>query len=256
MLHRRLILMLAMLFFFPLDANSQQNQNPVQGTEIGGGMTDRQFLEVENQLSEGLPQILEGLKDTATLVESQQWEQAKAKLDRTIQECAQEKKILQDPRFFDEIESYVDKSRNAIQRADAAIAKKNKPVATTQLKEAYRYVKAISASPVLKLAASEIALGQASRMIGQNDYQSANMFLQRAIDNITQVQQDPRLQGNPELNKIKNEIIITQQQVSLGKLKDEKRLHRFYPGLAAARTNTLNSYYSIWNRGDQPWDMY
>ena len=92
-------------------------------------------------------------------------------------------------------------------------------------------------------------------MIRDRNYSSAGIFLQRAIDNITKVQQDPRIQG-AGLNQLKSDIIITQQQVVLGKLQDEKRLKRFYPGLAAARVNTFNSYYSIWNRNDAPWEMY
>jgi hypothetical protein len=115
--------------------------------------------------------------------------------------------------------------------------------------------KVISESPVLKMVGSEIALNQADRMIMNKDYNSAGIFLQRAIDNITEAQKDPRM-DTPELNKLKNDIIITQQQVVLGKMQDEKRLKNFYPGLAAARVNTLNTYYDVWTRSNAPWEMY
>lgn len=232
-----------------------QGQGPLS-TDIGVSTpTMQKYIEIEHQLGQGLPLILEKIKGTADLVKKNQFQEGRDFLAQAIKEARLDEKVLSKDSHYKEIADYVDSMEDFLTKADEAMEKRQKQTALNNLAKAYNYTKVISGSPVLKLAATEIALGSASRMIEQKDFRSAGLFLQRAIDLITAVQQDPRVQGQ-ELNQLKNEIIITQQQVTMGQLQDEKRLKRFYPGLAAARVNTLNSYYSIWNRNDQPWEMY
>ncbi len=228
---------------------------PTVRSEVGMEPTMQKYVEVEQQLSQGLPMILEKIQETANMVKKNQFEEARAFGKQAIEEARVDEKIFTKDSHFKEIADYVDKMEDFLTEADNALINKQKSLALKKLSEAYRYTKVISESPVLKLAAAEIALGSASRMIVGRDYKSAGIFLQRAIDNITAVQQDPKV-NSQELNALKNEIVITQQQVVLGKMQDEKRLKNFYPGLAAARVNTLNSYYSIWNRSTMPWEMY
>ena len=224
-------------------------------SEVGMGITMKEYTEIETQLEQGMPLILEKIKGTGELVKKGQYEEGRAFLKKAIEEARAEEKIFSKESHYKEISEYVDKMEDALTRADQAMEKRQKQAAMTQLKRAYNMTKVIAKSPVLKMVAAEIALGQASRMIGQRNYSSAGIFLQRAIDNITTVQQDPKL-NTDDLKKLKNDIIITQNQVVLGQMKDEKRLKSFYPGLAAARANTLNTYYSIWDRNNEPWMMY
>ena len=224
-------------------------------SDVGMEPTQKKYVEVEQQLSEGLPLILEKIKETANMVEKDQFDEARTYLRQAIQEARSDEKIFTKDSHFKEISNYVDKMEDFLTEADKAMGNRQKSIALKNLSQAYKYTKSISESPILKLAAAEIDLGSASRMISGRDYKSAGMFLQRAIDSITEVQQDPRV-NSTELATLKNDIIVTQQQVVLGKMQDEKRLQRFYPGLAAARVNTFNSYYSIWNRNDMPWEMY
>lgn len=234
-----------------LPAYSQEQME----TEVGVGTTMQKYLEIQSQLDQGMPLILERIKETANLVKQNKFKEGREYLRTAVQEARGDEKIFTKESQYKEISDYVDKMEDALTRADQAMEKRQKKTALGQLAKAYRMTKVIAESPVLKIVASEIALGEADRMIMNRDYHSAGIFLQKAIDNITQVQQDPRL-NTQNLNKIKNDIIVTQQQVVLGKMKDEKRLKNFYPGLAAARVNTLNSYYDIWNRNDAPWEMY
>ena len=246
-----LLILIAALLFFPDRAHSQAPDS----TQIGVSPSMQRYTEIEQQLEQGLPLILSTIKETADLVKQNELEQAQAKLRKAIEEARTDEKVLSKESHYKEISDYVDKMEDYLTEADKAMERKQKKAALDYLAKAYNYTKVISGSPVLKLAASEIALGSADRMIMQRDYRSAGLFLQKAIDLITAVQQDPRIQGT-ELNKLKSDIIITQQQVTLGQLQDEKRLKRFYPGLAAARVNTLNSYYDMWNRNNAPWEMY
>lgn len=251
MLLKSLIIIISLCFAPALMAQEATNIR----TEVGMDPTLKKYVEVEQQLSEGLPMILEKIQATADLVKKNEFDEARTYLRQAIEEARTDEKIFTKDSHFKEISEYVDKMEDFLTEADKAMEKRQKSVALNKLKQAYSYTKTISESPVMKLAAAEIDLGAASRMITGRDYKSAGVFLQRAINNITAVQEDPRV-NSKELDALKNEIIITQQQVTLGKLDDEKRLKRFYPGLAAARVNTLNSYYSIWNRSDMPWEMY
>jgi hypothetical protein len=224
-------------------------------TEVGVGVTMQKYTEIESQLEQGMPMILEKIQETANLVKQNKFQEGRDYLATAVKEARSDEKIFTKDSSYSEIANYVDKMEDALTLADEAMAKKQKQVALNQLTRAYRMTKVIAESPVLKMVASEVALNQADRLIMSKDYDSAGIFLQRAIDNITDAQKDPRM-NTQELNKLKNDIIITQQQVVLGKMKDEKRLKNFYPGLAAARVNTLNTYYDIWTRSNVPWEMY
>jgi hypothetical protein len=219
------------------------------------GLTMQKYTEIEAQLEQGMPMILEKIQETAALVKQNKFAEGRDLLRKAVEEARADEQIFTKESHYKEIANYIDKMEDALTQADQAMEKKQKKVALDQLARAYRMTKVIAESPVLKMVASEIALGQADRMIMNKDYDSAGIFLQRAVDNITQIQQDPRM-NTQDLNKLKNDIIITQQQVVLGKMNDEKRLKNFYPGLAAARVNTLNTYYDVWNRSNVPWEMY
>ncbi len=248
-----------LLVFFLLNPGAQAQSNPPQTnqeqSEIGVKLNDQQFSQVETQLEQGIPSILEQIKNIGDQVKLGNWEQAKQLLDQAKKDGQQVKRVLEQGPQYDEIESYVDKIREAMALTEQALGARQKKPALQNLAQAYKWAKAISESPVLKLTATEIALGQASQQILQRDYNAAGLFLQKAVDSISEVQQDPRV-NSAELNKLKNDIILTQQQVVLGKLQDEKRLNRFVPGLAAARVNALNTYYTVWDRSNMPWDQY
>lgn len=244
------------LLFLPFSAIAQSTGNsPQDDVQVGvSGM--EKYTQIETQLGQDLPLILESIQLSAKQVEQNKFEAAQATLKRGIQEARIDEKIFSKESHYREIAEYVDKMEDALTQANEAMAAKKRAPSLQNLRRAYTYTKAISESPVLKLAASEIALGQASREIRNGNYESAGLFLQRSIDYVVEAQKDPRLKNREELNKLKNEMIITQQQVVLGKMKDEKRLNNFYPGLAAARVNAFNDYYSIWNQGEiMPWDL-
>ncbi len=245
------------IFLFTPVAQSQFNspQSNRDSSEIGVNLNDQQFSQVETQLEQGIPNILEQIKNIGDQVKAGNWDQAKVLLEQAKKDGQQVKRVLEQGPQYDEIESYVDKIREAMALTDQAIISRQKRPALQNLAQAYKWAKAISESPVLKLTATEVALGQASQQILQRDYNAAGLFLQKAVDSISEVQQDPKV-NSAELNKLKNDIILTQQQVVLGKLQDEKRLNRFVPGLAAARVNALNTYYTVWDRSNMPWDQY
>jgi hypothetical protein len=243
---------------FSLSGFSQEGTNKTgQGmkTDVGVGVTMQKYTEIESQLEAGMPMILEKIQDTANLVKQNKFQEGREYLANALKEARSDEKIFTKDSPYKEIADYVDKMGDALTLADHAMANRQKKIALDQLARAYRMTKVISESPVLKMVASEVAINQADRLIMSKDYESAGIFLQRAVDNITEAEKDPRM-NTPELNQLKNDIIITQQQVVLGKMKDEKRLKNFYPGLAAARVNTLNTYYDIWTRSNMPWEMY
>jgi hypothetical protein len=244
------------LFSLPvLSQGSDTDKTQNMKTDVGVGVTMQKYTEIESQLEQGMPMILEKIQETANLVKQNKFEEGRQYLRTAMKEARSDERIFTKDSPYKEIADYVDKMEDTLTLADGAMEKRQKKVALEQLAKAYRMTKVISESPVLKIVASEVALNQADRLIMGKDYESAGIFLQRAIDNITEAQKDPRM-NTPELNKIKNGIIVTQQQVVLGKLQDEKRLKYIYPGLAAARVNTLNTYYDIWTRSNVPWEMY
>lgn len=224
-------------------------------SDVGVGVTMQKYTEIQSRLEQGMPMILEKIQETANLVKQDKFAEGRVLLRSAVEEAREDEQIFTKESHYTEIANYIDKMEDALTLADQAMERRQKKAALDQLARAYRMTKVISESPVLKMVASEIALNQADRMIMNKDYNSAGIFLQRAVDNITEAQKDPRM-NTPELNKLKNDIIITQQQVVLGKMQDEKRLQNFYPGLAAARVNTLNTYYDVWTRSNAPWEMY
>jgi hypothetical protein len=233
------------------------SQDSAQGmtTDVGVGVTMQKYTEIESQLSQGMPMVLEKIQETANLVKQNKFAEGREFLKAALEEARSDERIFTKDSHFKEIADYVDKMEDALTLADQAMARGQRKAALDQLTKAYRMTKVIAESPVLKIVAAEIAVGQADRMIAAKDYNSAGIFLQRAIDNITQIQQDPRV-NTPELNQLKNNIIITQKQVTLGQMQDERRLRNFYPGFAAARVNTLNTYYDVWTRSSAPWQLY
>ncbi len=223
--------------------------------EMGGGEAQSKYVEVETQMEQGLPTLLDHIKNSGALLKNNETSQSLVALDMAKQEILRGEKILSDDPQYREIQIQADKIEESLQKAEDLIKANKKSQALQQLTQAYRLGQALSKSPVLKLAATEIALGNASQQIQGKNYRGAGLFLQQAIDNITSIQNDPTVNVG-ELNKLKNDIVIVQQQVVLGQLQDEKRLKRFYPGLAAARVNALNSYYDVWSRSEMPWDQW
>ncbi|MDX1386750.1 MAG: hypothetical protein R3257_04110, partial [bacterium] len=151
-------------------------------TDIGVSTpTMQRYIEIEQQLEQGLPLILEKVKGTADLVKKNQFEEGRAYLAQAIQEARVDEKVLSKESHYKEISDYVDKMEDYLTQADEAMQRRQKQAALNYLARAYNYTKVIAGSPILKLAASEIALGSASRMIQQKDFRSAGLFLQRAI---------------------------------------------------------------------------
>ena len=258
------ILFTALIFsifgFFSGNTFSQEGANPPvtgQGmkSDIGVGVTMQKYTEIQSQLEQGMPMILERIQDTANLVKQNKFQEGRDYLANALKEARTDEKIFTKDSSYTEIADYVDKMEDSLTLADQAMANHQKKVALNQLAKAYRMTKVISESPILKIVAADVALSQADRLVLSKDYQSAGIFLQRAVDNITEAEKDPRM-NTAELNKLKNNIIITQQQVVLGQMKDERSIRNFRPGLAAAKVNTLNTYYDIWTRSDVPWMMY
>lgn len=242
------------LLFVSMTVGAQEGKLE-SDVEMGVGFSQQKYMEIETQLEQGLPNLLENIKDAGTLLKKDQVPESLEALKRAQQEIARDEKVLGKERQYVEMQTQADKIEAALNKAEVLIKGGKKNQALKELTQAYRRTQAMSKSPVLKLAATEIALGNASRQIQSRNYRSAGLFLQQAIDNITVIQNDPRV-NQESLNRLKNDIIIVQQQVGLGKLQDEKRLKRFYPGLAAARVNALNAYYDVWSRTDMPWDQY
>jgi DNA repair exonuclease SbcCD ATPase subunit len=230
-------------------------QSPKTDVGIGPEVGDKKYFEVSSQLEQGLPALLENIKDTATYLKDKQITESLSTLRQAQTELTRGKSVLTKESQYEEIRVQIEKIESSLEKAEELIKDDKNQQALNQLAQAYRWTKSLSESPVLKLAATEIALNSASDQVRGGDYRSAGLFLQQAIDNLTKIQNDPNLNSG-DLQKLKNDIIITQQQVVMGKLQDEKKLKGFYPGLAAARVNSLNTYYNIWSRSDMPWDLY
>lgn len=250
------IFILSVFLAQPLNVSAQDTGSTLQeNVQFSSGSMER-YTQIETQLGQGLPLILESIELAASQVKQNNFAAAETTLQKAINEARTDEKVLSKESHYREIAEYVDKMENSLTQAGEAIRAKRRSAALKNLELAHDYTQSIAKSPVLKLAAAEITLGQAERSLRNGDYSTAGIFLQRSIDYVTSVQQDPKLKDQKELNQLKSDLIVTQAQVVNGQLKDEKKLKNFYPGLAAARVNTFNTYYSIWNRNDQFWDMY
>jgi len=242
---------LALSFSIPLYA---QNSNPKSALELNPSSSDVE-VEVETTLQNGMNRLIDGIKESGDLLRKNQWDESDAKLKevRDFLRSAMTKMggIPED----DERELSFGVILNQLDSANYAINQRRKKEALQNLSQAYQRTVALSKSPVLKLVASKVSLYLANQQIQGKNYASAGAFLDRAIDSLTQIQEDPNL-NQKEINSLKNSIVIAHQQVINGKSYNGSYMSKMYQRATAATSNALYQYYDMWTRTPVPWEAW
>jgi len=250
---QRILSLACLIFLFSLAARAQP-QNPTSAMELGKGPNDVE-LEVENTVQSGMTRLIEGIKESGDLVKKNQWDEGQAKLkdvrDFLRGAVAKMGRIEGD----EEREMSFEKILNYLDDADYAIGQKRRKESLNNLANAYRMTVALSKSPILKLVASKVSLYMANQQIQTKNYASAGAFLDRAIDSLTQVQQDPNL-NQKEINALKSSIVIAHQQIINGQRYNGSYMSKIYQRATAATSNALYQYYDMWTRTPVPWEAW
>jgi len=155
---------------------------------------------------------------------------------------------------FDQLETSFDQIKNALVQAEAALQKKNYAAAKKALQRADVLTKVLLESPMLKMTQASIDLDQAGQRINNKDYIAAGMFLDHALDNLQgiNIEKNPKLAA--ELDGIKNQIVITHQQVILGKYKADQDSRSIWKQMRQAQVESWSHYYDMWSNTYRPWD--
>ncbi|MFO1462907.1 MAG: hypothetical protein U1F66_03960 [bacterium] len=250
---RRFIPLACLVFLFAAGARAQST-NPKSALELGKTSTDVE-LEVESTIQSGMSRLIDGIKESGDLVRKNQWEEGDAKLNEVRDFLKTAIGKMGGISGDEERELSFGKILNYLDEADYAIDMKRKREALNNLANAYKMTVALSKSPVLKLVASKVSLNLANQQIQSKNYASAGAFLDRAIDSLTQVQEDPSL-NQKEINALKNSIVIAHQQVINGQRYDGSYMSKIYQRATAATSNALYQYYDMWTRTPVPWEAW
>lgn len=230
------------------------NPNSKSALELGQTPTDVS-VEVENTVQSGMSRIIDGIKEAGDLVKKNDWEDGDAKLQEVRDFIRQAMDKMKTVAGDEERELSFGKILHYLDEADYAIDQRRKSPALQNLTQAYKMTVALSKSPVLKLVASKVSLYLANQQIEGKNYASAGAFLDRAIDSLTAVQQDPSL-NQKEINALKNSIVIAHQQVINGQRYDGSYMSKLYQRATAATSNALYQYYDMWTRTPVPWEAW
>ncbi|KAB2841822.1 hypothetical protein F9K50_03240 [bacterium] len=230
------------------------NPNPKSALELGQTPTDVS-VEVESTIQSGMSRIIDGIKEAGDLIKKNDWEDGDAKLQEVRDFIRQAMDKMKSVAGDEERELSFGRILNYLDEANYAVDQRRKSPALQNLTQAYKMTVALSKSPVLKLVASKVSLYLANQQIQDKNYASAGAFLDRAIDSLTQVQQDPNL-NQKEINALKNSIVIAHQQVINGQRYDGSYMSKLYQRATAATSNALYQYYDMWTRTPVPWEAW
>lgn len=230
------------------------NPNPKSALELGQTPTDVS-VEVESTIQSGMSRIIDGIKEAGDLVKKNDWADGDAKLQEVRDFIRQAMDKMKSVAGDEERELSFGRILNYLDEANYAVDQRRKSPALQNLTQAYKMTVALSKSPVLKLVASKVSLYLANQQIQDKNYASAGAFLDRAIDSLTQVQQDPNL-NQKEINALKNSIVIAHQQVINGQRYDGSYMSKLYQRATAATSNALYQYYDMWTRTPVPWEAW
>jgi tetratricopeptide (TPR) repeat protein len=213
-------------------------------------------IEVETQAQEGVPGLFDNIEAAIASVQKNNFAESRASVDQARKEIAAMLEILGKNPEYKEVYLSLEKIDLALQEANMAIESERKPVAVKNLNSALRFAKSLAASPVLKLTATKVSLSLANKEIAGGNFPSAGIWLERAINSLTSLLNNPNI-NQQEINTLKNDIVIAHQQVMMGKLKDKSYLGRLYDRASAATTNAMYQYYDMWTMNpNMPWSWY
>lgn len=213
-------------------------------------------VQVETQAQAGVPGLFDDLDRAIATLQKDDFDSSLASVGQARKEIAAILKLLDNNAEYQEVQLSLEKIDMVLQDANMAIRSKRKGGALRFLQAAQRFTKSLAASPVLKLTAAKVSIKLANKEIAGGNYASAGGWLERAIDALTSIMDNPSVNQN-EIKALKNDIIITHQQVVLGKMKDRGYLSKLYDRASAATTNALYQYYDMWTMDpNTPWSWY
>ncbi|HCU25411.1 MAG TPA: hypothetical protein DF383_10360 [Deltaproteobacteria bacterium] len=240
------VLLGLLVFAFPLFA-----QDPKSVLQVG---TPDAALEMEAQVQSGLPDLLQGIQGTVDELKQNDFEASQSTLDQTRKNLGTFMQGLRQIPENEELENSFQRIDAALDQAAAALTAKLKSEAMANLTRAYRMAKALSQSPVLKLTGTKVSLYLADQQIQSRNYGAAGDYLERAIDGLIAIQDDPNIDPT-EIRALKNSVILAHQQVILGQQANGTYMSRIYQRATAATSNALYQYYNMWTRTPTPWDQ-
>ncbi len=245
------ILLPGFLFIFPLVSYAQGMKTEVQM----GGPKMQQYIQVEGQVSQGLPDFLSKIQNAGIQLKKGKAAESLSSLNEAKADLENIMKVLGEDKAYQEIKNNFATVDDSLKNAIEALQGGKRKMATQAIAKAYRYGKALSESPTLKLTSTMVSLDVASQYIQNKNYSSAGTFLNRAIDTLGQIENNPKIDMK-EVQNLKNDIVLLHQQVVLGKLADEKPIKTVYDRMAIANTNMLYQYYDMWSKNDVVWEQY
>ncbi len=239
------------LLFFPVAIHAQGAKTEIEM----GGPKMKQYIQVEEQVSQGLPDFLGKIQNAGMQLKKGKTNDSLNSLQDAQTELESSMKVLGEDKAYQEIKNNFVTVDNSLKNASDALKLGKRKMANQAIAKAYRYSRALSESPALKLTSAMVSLDVASQYIQSKNYSSADNFLNRAIGILGQIENSPKI-DTQEIQSVKNDVVVIHQQVVLGKLADEKPIKTVYDRMAIANTNMLYQYYDMWSKNDVVWEQY
>ncbi len=242
------------LFLMTLVLPAAQAQQPKSDVEYGSQMAKE--VEVENQAQEGVPGLFDDLNKAIDSLKKNDFEDSQAAVTQARTEVGAMLQVLGKNPEYQEVTMSLERIDMALQEAGMSLKSRRKPQASAQLNQALKFTKVLAASPVLKLTATKVSLRLANREIAGGNYGSAAAWLERAINSLTAIMENPNI-NQKEITALKNDIVIAHNQVIVGKMKDKSYMGKLYDRASAATTNAMYQYYDMWTMDpNTPWSWY
>ncbi len=225
-------------------------------SDIDYSTTVAKEIQVETQAQQGVPGLVDDIENAIAEAKKNNYDSGGASIAQARKEIGVMLDVLGNNPEYREVQLSLNKIDLVLDEAQMSLMARRAPRAVTQLNQALRFTKTLAASPVLKLTATKVSLRLASRDISGGNYPGAGQWLERAINSLTTLLDNPNV-DKKEINSLKNDIIIAHNQVILGKMERKNYLDGLYDRANAATTNALYQYYDMWTMDpNKPWSWY
>jgi len=225
---------------------------PTHDVQMGKAPSDE--VQVDTQITQGMPGFLDDVDRALSSLKSNDLKGSEEAVAQARKDLAKIESYLGDNPDYEEVHMSLEKIDMSLQEGQMALHTNRKQLAMQHLTQAERFTKILKESPVAKLTGTKVALNLANREIQGGNYASAGLYLQQAIDFLTAIQDNGKV-DQKSINALKNDIVIAHQQVILGKMNKKNYLDNLYNRASAATSNAMYQYYDMWTMTPTPWNQ-
>lgn len=210
---------------------------------------------LQASVERNLQDLIKTLESTEKLLKQKKHDEAKTQIKKTSQDLQSIIANLDKDPDYKEITLYIKRVDLSLQDVLGALDAGRESIAKNELNNALNKLRLLQSSPVLKLSVTRHAIQLANRDILSKNYSSAGIFLQQAIDVLSQLEASSKIDLK-EVKSLKSDIVVAHQQVILGKAGEQKDLNQLYQRANVTTTDIFYQYYDMWTMTPTPWNKY